>query len=162
MSTPAELRFLEGPACSRRTTARPGITGRQCLIVRARMAPPTRWANPVLGTAPEAGVLFPDPRKAGTPPDDVELEDRSPLAGAMRNSRAPSPFPPDCGELLPPQGSSQFAYSPGVDIKFCSTWSRLKLPAFCRGGYSLKVARNCATKPWAGTSRNTRSIRQCG
>src|SRR5262245_47807568 len=31
----------------------------------------------------------------------------------------------------------------------------VKLAAFCRGGYSLNVSRNCPTKPCIGTSRYT-------
>ena len=41
-----------------------------------------------------------------------------------------------------------------------STRSSEKLPTSCRGGNSLKVARNWATKACAGTRRKTRSILQ--
>jgi hypothetical protein len=44
-------------------------------------------------------------------------------------------------------------YLPPLSFIFSRTSSRLKLAAFCRCGKSLKVARNCATKSCAGTTR---------
>ena len=50
--------------------------------------------------------------------------------------------------------------APPCDTIFSITWSRLKLAAFMRGGYSLKVPRKFPTKDWAGTSRKARSRSQ--
>lgn len=63
-----------------------------------------------------------------------------------------------CGALLTPirkTGPGAFAPGPGKmrqsagyppsGVNASSTWSRLKLAAFCRGGNSLKVCRNCPT-----------------
>ena len=58
---------------------------------------------------------------------------RSILPPAVRTSATPRSFP-----------GGRYCAPPGALI-FSITWSRLKLAAFCRGGNSLKVARNSAT-----------------
>ena len=49
------------------------------------------------------------------------------------------------------QDTAAFTAAYAACASFSTTWSMLKLAAFCRGGNSLSVSRNCATSACAGT-----------